>query len=377
MAQIGEIPENVLNLIYDAAGESNLWPSVLQAIARHLNSAGGILFGQSVQNKIVFFEYNGGLCEDCSQIYRERHIRNPWSLHMMRQPEGRVVSSDEVIALSALKQTAFFDEVLRPQKIAHNAMIGLSARESFVAAFNLSRGTDQGPFEKVELEFLERLVPHMQRSLQLGFRLDAYRALQCAQYEVLDRLALGIILLNRRGAILYANLAARTLCAGGTALTLREDRLSHASHLHAPRLDSLLERVLVGCPMAVISIPRDDGDLPLTILAAAIRGRDVGCFSEGGLKDAAAVLFISNPASGSLGWIEGAYGMTPAEAAVAGVAATGASVSGIALALHLSPNTVKTHLRRIFAKTGAKGQAELVRLITPLSLVASRPTFTQ
>ena len=45
------------------------------------------------------------------------------------------------------------------------------------------------------------------------------------------------------------------------------------------------------------------------------------------------------------------------------------TVAGIARQLDLSPNTIKTHLRRVFAKTGTHQQAELTRLLASLAMV--------
>jgi DNA-binding CsgD family transcriptional regulator len=57
------------------------------------------------------------------------------------------------------------------------------------------------------------------------------------------------------------------------------------------------------------------------------------------------------------------YGLTQAEAKVAALIVGGNSGRQAADKLRLSYNTIKTHLKRIYAKTGTKGQGELIRLI--------------
>jgi DNA-binding CsgD family transcriptional regulator len=64
-----------------------------------------------------------------------------------------------------------------------------------------------------------------------------------------------------------------------------------------------------------------------------------------------------------------AYGLTQAEARVAVAASSGSTVFESATQLGLSPNTVKTHLRKVFAKTGISRQTELVRLMTSIGLL--------
>ena len=50
-------------------------------------------------------------------------------------------------------------------------------------------------------------------------------------------------------------------------------------------------------------------------------------------------------------------------------ASAGTTVFETSMQLGLSPNTVKTHLRKAFGKTGVSRQAELARLIASIGLL--------
>lgn len=63
------------------------------------------------------------------------------------------------------------------------------------------------------------------------------------------------------------------------------------------------------------------------------------------------------------GLAETAFALTPAEARVAAQVARGATAPEAALALGLSPETVKTHMKAVLQKTGAKGAKDLARLL--------------
>lgn len=366
-----EIPDRLLDAVYNAATDQQLWRSVLTQIADLTGSQGGILFGQSFGASTVHFDYNGRLSEECNTAYKARHVQNPWNSAMLSQPVGRVVLSDVIIPLEELRRTPFFDEVLRPQDVAHNTMIALASQDDFCVAFNICRSARQGPIGDNARDLLERLVPHMRRSIGLGFRFEGYRAMQHGEYRVLDRLSSGIVLLDRRARILYANAAALAHGANDGPLQVRNNKLVVRSPSHAQRLGTLIGAALGGSPTSSMSVPRLHDGLSLTILVLSVRGQDVGRFADLRLPDAAVLLFIFDPAyraGVSPELIRDAFGLTPAEARVALATSSGLSIPEAALQLRLSPNTVKTHLRRVFAKTSTVRQSELARLITSLGI---------
>lgn len=362
--------EKVLDLIYDAAAENDLWPRVLTAIADLTHSEGGILFGQSLTAERIYFDFNGRLNEMCNRAYQERHMQNPWSQYMETKPIGRLVMSDEAVPLAELQTSPFYDEVLRPQEIGHNGMIALAACDDFRAAFNMCRSVRRGPFDSDEHRLLQWLSPHLCRSVTLGFRIDGYIAMQYASFDALDRLADGVIVLDRKARVLFTNTSARRMAEQGT-LRLQQP-IATDSPAHSQRLSELIRAALQASAGGTMSLPRDANGRLLTILVSSIRSKELGRLSDVGVKNAAVMLFVIDPAnrrSIPLGQIMDAYGLTHAEARVALAASSGNTVIETARSLGVSPNTIKTHLRHVFAKTATGRQAELAGLIAAMGVV--------
>jgi DNA-binding CsgD family transcriptional regulator len=65
------------------------------------------------------------------------------------------------------------------------------------------------------------------------------------------------------------------------------------------------------------------------------------------------------------------HGLTPAEARLAAALVRGFSLEEAAAELVISRNTARTHLKRVFAKTGTCRQGELI------SLLLSGPALVQ
>jgi DNA-binding CsgD family transcriptional regulator len=121
-----------------------------------------------------------------------------------------------------------------------------------------------------------------------------------------------------------------------------------------------------------MAIPHPGDGRLITILVTPAQGRTLDGSVGLGDHDSAAIIFMLDPARPPAlppQWIMDAYTLTRAEAQVALQASLGHSVSTIGIRLEISPNTVKTHLRRVFAKTGVRGQAELVGLLSALRSV--------
>lgn len=194
---------------------------------------------------------------------------------------------------------------------------------------------------------------------------------QCAMHAVLDHLSAGVALLDRKLNVQFANKAFRDMAKDG-ALVLRGRALSGSAPLYARRFDRMIRLALLGAPGGTMAIPHPNDGRLITILVTSARSRDVEGLASIPFSDSAAIIFMFDPGRPPAlppAWIMSAYDLTMAEAQVALQASLGRSVSEIGLRLDVSPNTIKTHLRRVFAKTGVHGQAELVGLIAGLRSV--------
>jgi DNA-binding CsgD family transcriptional regulator len=375
LSRVIELSDDLLDLIYDAATDEALWKPALVEIAHMTDSVGGYMFGADNKARLVTFAFKAGLSEEADQAYRERHVYNVHAEVMNNRPVGKLVRSDDIMPLAALQRTAFYNEVHRVQDVAHTAMVSLAAKDNFQAGFTLCRSKGQGPYGAEELQFVSQLYPHLRRALLLSFRLDAYKTLQRAQSDVLDQLSDGMMLLDHSARVVFANAAARVMTDHGGPLRLRNSVLTAVSPAQSQQLRGLVDAAIRGMPAATMALPHPRDGRLFTVLVSSVRSRDIARFSGLGFRNAATMLVIHDPARRMevpVEWIMDAYAMTMAEARVALCTASGATIPETASRLSVSPNTVKTHLRKVYAKTGVGRQAELARLIASLDLLRTQ-----
>jgi DNA-binding CsgD family transcriptional regulator len=181
---------------------------------------------------------------------------------------------------------------------------------------------------------------------------------------IFDQLSVGIVVLDGFARVVFANAAARSLSNGGTVHL--NAGLTSPSPPHARRLTELIRSALGGTPVGTMSLPSPGSGRPLMVLVSPVRAD-----GPGNMHDAAAMVMLCDPdrpAQIPAHWIMDAYGLTLAEVRVALAMSCGATIPATARQLQISPNTVKTHLRRVFSKTGTSRQTELARLMATISL---------
>ncbi len=121
--------------------------------------------------------------------------------------------------------------------------------------------------------------------------------------------------------------------------------------------------------LQVLTLSRPSGEMPLNLLLRPIA---MNYQTHNSARRPAVVVFIRDPADSpqaSRDLLRSLFQLTRTETEVAMLVMDGQTLDETAEALGVSRNTVRAHLRGVFAKTGATRQAQLVK--TLLNSVAS------
>ena len=191
---------------------------------------------------------------------------------------------------------------------------------------------------------------------------------------ILDRIHVGAVLLDESGRIAFANSRARDLLQSGTPVLETDGRLA-VWPPQKKHFDRLLWSAMEG---------RRDAH-PLTLGAYDEEHRMIMVIeplhAEPLTRSRWTIAWIvdSDGAEPNCEWLAALHQLTPAEKNVTLNLARGLSTVEVARKLSISVATLRTHLRRIFGKTGCQNQAALVRLahllpISPIAVHHVQPT---
>jgi DNA-binding CsgD family transcriptional regulator len=175
----------------------------------------------------------------------------------------------------------------------------------------------------------------------------------------------GVIVVDEQARVVLVNRAARAIVAKDDGLRVGGTDLSAATHEETAQLHTLIRRAAGGEGGQVhamkVSRPSNRPALSILVTPTCANGGKPATW-----PGAAAVLFINDPdhvISVNEEALCRLYGFTHAEARLSGLLLRGATLGEASRQLGVSINTARTHMKRLFAKSGARRQADFVRLL--------------
>lgn len=342
----------------DAALEGAAWPDALLELARACKA--------QVGSMVLVDRRTGkgrGFClgvEDrwSSSFVRDEARHVAIGAHFVAP--GAVFTDRSAIDRRAFVRSQFFQRWAEPSGQTDYAGVAILNDETRFVFVGLSRGPRRGAFDADELEALGRFAPQIRRAARLWIALGAEEAARRSLEAALDQVGHGVFLVEADLRIAYVNAAGAARLSGGDRLCVLGDRLSCTDEMAAMRLTSAVAAAATGGAKRLTFAAAEDAG-PLTLLVAPLpHGADRPAPS------AAAMVIAIDPGASlrdSEAPLRAFFGLTRVEALLASRIAEGAGLKAAARVLNIAPTTARTHLGRIFAKTGARNQVELASLL--------------
>lgn len=275
-----------------------------------------------------------------------------------------------------LQQTAFYRNWAEPQGLREACMTKFVHTPDRIGLLGCTTRASRGVISDEDCRFLALLSPHLRRASLIGDLLDQGRVTAHLYSEALHSLAAPVVLTGADGAILYANAGAEKMFSANGPILSRNGVLQAQN----PLAGRALLDAIAGAANADAALGSRGIGLPISAAGQPPAVAYVLPLTEGtaraAFRPACAAIFISTTTSASPlpeAVLITLFDLTPAEARVLLRIGTGMGAAGTALSLGIGENTLKTHLGRIYAKTGTRRQADLVKLIadigTPLAFL--------
>jgi DNA-binding CsgD family transcriptional regulator len=369
---------DLIGMIYDCALDPAKWEPTLENINREFSFASCILGviapGATTNRCNVAVGYDPEwLALGGAPAYTLESIAL-WGgeERASRFPLDEPIVGSQTRSYASRRSNRYFVDVLEPRGI-HDGMIMTLAREPTLMGYaGFNRHFSAGAIGEVEVAAMRLLGPHFRRAVTISNLFDL-KAVDASRFaSTLDAFTFGVVLVGAGARILHANAAARSMLAARDPI--RSDRGALAlpsttsnAALERAVLQALNDEAAMGGRGIAIPVRRAEGE-PCLVHVLPLRRGEV---RRGIDPQAAAAVFIApatSPGRMPADALALLYDLTPAETRVFELTTAGMTPAEVGEHLGIARSTAKTHLLRVFEKTGCKRQADLGRLAARLSL---------
>lgn len=339
---------HVIGKIYDCVVDPGLWDDALDEIRAAIGSHNAALSlhdrrtGKELLSILRNFDpvWLPAMAQHLPDFFEPLILRPA-----MMEIEAAVYSRDTDPIIDA-KIERYRQEWALPQGLSDGLGIPLIVEEDTIASFGAGRLLSKGDYQPHEIQFAELIAPHLRRAVTISNVLDVANVRSEFLEAALDGFTTGVAIVDGDSRLIHANKKAQEIFDRGDALRLEAEVVTARGNAARASLKS-----------TVSIAARDEARLPGT--GRGIRLRDIDDTSalahilplragerRSIVPEGAAAILIKNRqsvATDSITVFAGAFELTRAETNVLAQLLNGATPEGIAKALDISENTVRTH----------------------------------
>ncbi len=364
MGQAAEL----IDLIYDAPFTPGVWNDVIErlcdavgadsAVMTELDIVTGDGAGLPVrQDPAVMDEYLTRWAADNPLAIVDDPI--PY----IRGWRPTIVRDAEWMDRDKLRKTLYFNEFLHPIGAEQSIFVRLGLDGTMISSISIARPEGRGAFSNDEITIAQRYQPHLVRASAIARRLRAERNVRDDLDAMLGTTEQRLLFVDRSGRVKRMSVAAQRFVSEESALDITGGLLRARDPVRNLQLQRLYATVLTGCEAPPALMLGDAGSsrrFAVTVSPAGERSRAM--LSSEPLM----LVAVSDAPPAALGMeldARARFGLTPAEGRLAAAIAEGCSLRDAADQIGVSVHTVRAQLGAVFAKTGTRRQADLVRLL--------------
>ncbi len=223
------VDERVLQVVqslYDAALDENLWPGTLQELTELTGSHGASFWvldrvlDNGDQIRLPSFT-SVNFDPAAIQEYLEHMVpMDPTNQYLAAHPNAPIVHDGLFITDREEDRHPYYDWHDRAVGTRFRMVAQIRPAPGVQTGIALHRMPKFGRYEPADLEQFRFIYGHLKRALEVAFRLGSLGAVQQATAEVLDRNPAAIVLLDDAKHVVHANRRAEELHSHGDGIRL-------------------------------------------------------------------------------------------------------------------------------------------------------------
>ena len=369
-----ELVLSLINDVYAAATDPQHWTVTIRRIVEAVGGSSGQLVSPTAQVLTQLWATHGfdpNVMVPYAEYYHEVDL---WTheTEALRLPPCTALTGEQMVDEATFLQSEYFNDFLKPNDFHRIVACFIDDGASGArpkTSLSVYRPPGSKPFGDDAVRLLNLLSPHVRRAVQFHWRIADLEHRRATDTKALERLSVGVILLDETVQVTYMNPAARRFVDRGDGLTIAQGQLTACDSTDAIQLSRLLGQTadattrVQGCSSGTMAITRSNGSVPYHLTAMPVPGREVFAV---GRKHTAVIVLVSERGPSLQGNVEAvarAFGLSPAETRLLRALVEGRPLKKAAGELGIAVNTAHTQLCNIFRKTHTHRQIDLLNLV--------------
>lgn len=393
-----DVREGLLAGLYGSVLEPDTFLPTLTRINRWLDCDGVHVIGlDRAVSQVLVSMVVGDHLRDAEDLYR-RHYRSidPRTSLSAASSPGVLIACHDYFDDKYVRRSEFYQDFLIPHgpRYVMGGNIFHEGPRDIMIAFNHLVGRPE--FSKAKKARVNALLPHFMKWAQMMMQAGKLRAAMSAGAHSLQILDQGVIALDKQLRVVYANPVADSILGLGL---IRRGLGLQASHgldtehrikrVHATRQSECFMAIhakggrMTSLFVNAFAVSREgtgDHRAPLDmqgLSGVSSLGNPGESLFHGLSRPNVIILLRKVGEAKPMGaeHLRPLFGLTPAEAHLAEALAQGVSVTDYADRNKVSINTVRTQVRALLSKTGAKNLRDMVRSLAGLPGMAAAKSW--
>jgi len=367
--------EDIVDKIYAAVDDCVLWNDVAGDIAHAANAVScSLQVRRGAGARIIGA---AGYKEFDAKVYEQQYARQDIRAQvLMGLPADEVHLLHHYMPQDGFVRSSYYNEFFRRITDGYwsaATWITLDRGIGIGLGIGIHRSRRADPEDGAQVEILSFLSPHLRRAGRLHMKLNDVRTRVTQLSDALDHMRQPAILADCDGRVVIANEAAGRLFDPAHVLGVDPSgKLVTCSAKATRQLWDAIEAAARPADQADarqasdIIVNSDDQKPRISLSVLPLQRREtISRFSlEGGSIMILAKEFV--PAAVSVETLRNAFSLSPAEARLVSLLASGATLRQASEIIGVSYSTVMSQIKSCFQKTGTHRQAELVALAVRL-----------
>ena len=357
---------HLLELLYEGVEKYGLWQEFLERFNEMCKARDASLMMVNPGLDNVLYILFTDTRPEVSSDYIDGSLRAAALINEIPCPVPSTIT--ELISEERYLNSVLYRQYFQPVGVRHMLMQDIRRTGDFVMRLTVKRSEDQPPFGDREKHIFDLIVPHLRRALTLRSHHYENQYRRILFEDTINRMRVGYILLDRKLRIVELNDVAQEFLQNRVGLASSRGVLKLAEHARSDEFESLLAALIeeenhrlphdgtIGC--------RIDNEIGEPLLNIAMRPiHEIQQVAHGPVVLLYLCDFSPETKLIEADLLREIFGFPRSEAKLAALLAMGESSAEAAEKLHVSINTVRTHLRGIYHKLGTHKQYKLVSIL--------------